>query len=119
MAQSINSLSGLKWLPDLPAGVYRHWKGPLYHVLGYGHDANSDLDRFAVVYIGLQTQGSHTGPRLAFRTAISDDPDVDAFFDFVHPSDGSKCPGYTTCPCKERVRRFTYLAPGTRAEDLK
>lgn len=27
-------------LPELPAGVWRHYKGPLYQVLGYGHDSN-------------------------------------------------------------------------------
>lgn len=120
MAQSMNSLPGVKLLPDLPAGVYRHWKGHLYQVLGYGHDANTDLDRFAVVYIGLQTQGSHTGPRLAFRTAMSDDPSVDAFFDFVHKEDGSKCAEPHDCLNNMTpIRRFTYLGPGTREEDLK
>lgn len=73
-------------VPDLPSGVYRHYKGPLYLVLGYGHDANAeDLwvtnepgaweqysrlgERTVVVYVGLQLDGAHTGARLAVRTA--------------------------------------------------
>lgn len=121
-------VSSFKNLPDLPAGVYRHWKGPLYHVLGYGHDANSDLDRAVVIYIGLQLQGAHTGPRLAARTAMSDDPDVDAFYDFVHPVEhvfqdvtikaGSKCQHYDR-GCLYRVRRFAYLAPGTSTTHIR
>lgn len=81
-------------LTDLRAGVYRHWKGPLYLVLGYGHDANAE-DLFAmledkvyppglkrlgqrdvVVYIGLELDEAHSGPRLAVRT-------VDDFFCLV------------------------------------
>lgn len=111
-------------LPDLPAGVYQHYKGPLYQVLGYGHDANDD-NRLVVIYIGIQLQGSHTGPRLAVRTVESDLLDVDAFFDFVHPTDqgnerpaGSKCLDYN-CPCKHRVRRFTYLGPGVTERQIQ
>jgi hypothetical protein len=29
-------------LPDLPAGVWRHWKGRDYLVLGLGHDADHE-----------------------------------------------------------------------------
>ena len=32
-------------LPELQAGVWRHWKGADYLVLGLGHDA--DVERFA------------------------------------------------------------------------
>lgn len=110
-------------LPDLPAGVYQHYKGPLYQVLGYGHDANDD-GRLVVIYIGIQLQGRHVGPHLATRTAMSDLLDVDAFFDFVHPVDesnerpaGSKCLDYH-CPCKQRVRRFSYIGPGITEAQL-
>lgn len=71
--------------PDvaLPAGIYRHYKGPLYLVLGLAHDANADdlfwfdddaqdfdrfTDREVVVYVGLQLDEAHTGARLAVRT---------------------------------------------------
>jgi hypothetical protein len=48
-------------------GIYRHYKGPLYQVLGLAHDANNE-DRVCVVYFGLQLDGAHLGPRLAVRT---------------------------------------------------
>lgn len=115
-------------LPDLPAGVYKHYKGHLYQVLGYGHDAN-DTDRRVVVYIGLHTLIGHVGPRLSCRTAVSDDPDEDTFFDWVHLDDGSKCHEKVECcsrmsggmtlneltkhDLKERARRFTYMGTGT------
>lgn len=69
-------------LPDLPAGVYRHYKGPLYQVLGYGHDSNYE-GRAVVVYIGLQLDGAKTGPRLAVRTA-------EDFHAHLH-ADGTTC----------------------------
>lgn len=76
---------------DLKAGVYRHYKGPLYLVLGLGHDANADTlgssgfieyegehdqqvtveplgEREVVVYVGLQIEGHKSGARLAVRT---------------------------------------------------
>lgn len=86
---------------ELPSGVYRHYKGGLYLVLGYAHDANADelMDkrrwvedrvdpsflngRTVVVYIGLELNDAHTGPRLAVRTA-------EDFFAMLH-SDGSVC----------------------------
>ncbi len=55
-------------LPDLPAGVYQHWReGHLYLVLGYGMDAN-DETRTVVVYVGLELDGARPGPRLRVRT---------------------------------------------------
>lgn len=93
-------------LPPLPSGVYRHYKGPLYQVLGYAHDANADElysnrsgvarsesqapsgDRIVVVYFGLQLEDAHMGPRLAVRT-------VDDFFAWVH-NDGHQCPAHNS-----------------------
>lgn len=74
-------------LPDLPAGVYRHWKGHAYLVLGYGMDAN-DETRQVVVYVGLQLDGARPGPRLRVRT-------VEDFFAEVEPA----------------KRRFEYVGP--------
>lgn len=48
-------------------GIYQHYKGPLYQVFGLAHDAN-DPDRICVVYIALELNGAHLGPRLAVRT---------------------------------------------------
>lgn len=63
-------------LPTLEAGIYEHYKGPLYQVLGYARDANHGRvlgqeelgGRIVVVYFGLQLDGAHRGPRLAVRT---------------------------------------------------
>lgn len=54
-------------LPDLRAGLYRHYKGPLYQAFGYAHDANYD-GRIVVMYMGVELEGSHKGPRMAVRT---------------------------------------------------
>jgi hypothetical protein len=88
-------------LPDLRAGVYRHYKGPLYLVLGYGHDANHD-GRQVVVYVGLQLDGAKPGPRLAVR-------DVDDFFAIVDPRTGvaQDFPH----PSPTFPQRFTYVGP--------
>jgi hypothetical protein len=51
-------------LPELQAGVWRHWKGKDYLVLGLGHDADHD-GRTVVVYVPLYDV---PGPRLAVRT---------------------------------------------------
>lgn len=73
-------------LPDLRSGVYRHYKGPLYFVFGYGHDANAEEiyrreekeglpqfyrlgNRAVVIYMALELTEAHKGPRLAIRTA--------------------------------------------------
>ena len=51
-------------LPELRAGVWRHWKGRDYLVLGLGHDADVP-GRTVVVYVPLYDV---PGPRLAVRT---------------------------------------------------
>ncbi len=57
--------------PDAPAGVaagvWRHWKGADYLVLGLGHDADVP-DRVVVVYVPLYAV---PGPQLAVRTVES------------------------------------------------
>ena len=74
---------------DIRLGIYRHYKGPLYQVLGLAHDANADTlassesaefelnpgdwpgvlgERIVVVYLPLQLDGAHLGPRMATRT---------------------------------------------------
>lgn len=77
-------------LEDLRAGIYRHYKGPLYLVQGYAHDANAEEweyrsalhddepyfpdGRIVVVYIPLYMAD---GVRMAVRTATD-------FFALVH-----------------------------------
>lgn len=127
---------------DVKAGVYRHYKGPLYQVFGLGHDANADEfaelaqaripetdiepmfpdGRDVIVYIGLQLDEAHTGPRLAIRTAR----DIgDAFYDEVHMGNPERFTEGTVCDsgCTYRrinndqwgthkvVPRFEYLGP--------
>jgi hypothetical protein len=72
-------------LPELPAGVWRHWKGRDYLVLGLAHDADVE-GRTAVVYVPLYDV---PGPRLAVRT-------VEGFLEDVEPG----------------VPRFRYVGPG-------
>lgn len=112
-------------LPDLPAGVYRHYKGPLYLVFGYGHDANADTlfhvrvdathlgERYVVVYVGLQLDDAHDGPRIAVR-------DVADFHALVCGVEACERYGevfeadpYNGCVrCKSApVKRFTYIGP--------
>lgn len=124
---------------ELPAGIYRHYKGPLYLVLGLAHDANADefadydtaripetdierafpRGREVVVYIPLQLDGAHTGARIAVRTLMD-------FQAFVHNDRaqlsvyGTVCANWTVyegiawCHCGEHgvkciVPRFKYV----------
>lgn len=86
----------------LRLGIYRHYKGPLYQVLGLAHDANYE-GRVAVVYIGLQLDAAHLGPRLAVRNLDRQD----SWTDFLHPDTWGKC--NATPRCEDAVPRFEYL----------
>jgi hypothetical protein len=102
-------------LPTLLAGVYRHYKGPLYLVMGYAHDANSE-QRAAVVYIGLQLDDAHRGPRLAVR---------DATDFFMHVCGNKECIAFGTatydtgqcqiCHMPDKPR-FEYIGPTWEGE---
>ncbi len=59
---------------QVPAGVWRHWKGKDYLVLGLGHDADSE-GRTVVVYVPLYELA---GPQLAVRS-------VERFLEEVSP----------------------------------
>ena len=93
-------------LPELKAGVYRHYKNHLYQVFGYAHDANND-GRLLVIYIGLELTDARVAPRLAARTA-------EDFFAWVNP-DGSADPDPNLSEQAHKqaglVRRFTYIGP--------
>lgn len=65
---------------EFKAGIYRHYKGPLYLVLGLAHDSNYEK-RVLVVYIGLYLDEAKPGPRLAVRTYKD-------FYAWVNPSNG-------------------------------
>ena len=83
--------------PEFKAGIYQHYKGPHYLVLGLAHDANQE-DRTAVVYIGLETDRKKVGPRLAVRT-------YDNFYEHIDPSTGATVEPHSP----ESVPRFRYL----------
>ncbi|MBI2599807.1 DUF1653 domain-containing protein [Candidatus Daviesbacteria bacterium] len=74
---------------DILAGVYQHYKGGLYLVLGLAR--HTETNEKLVVYIPLYTNKSHTGPRIQVRP-------LKMFFEKVETR-GKKQP------------RFTYLGP--------
>jgi hypothetical protein len=93
-------------LPTLPSGIYRHYKQRHYLVLGYGHDANYE-DRWVVVYVGLELNDAHSGPRLAVRT-------VEDFLAWVTPEGTMVADQYQpeSMQIKQgHMRRFTYIGP--------
>lgn len=84
--------------PDVPAGVYRHYKADRHYlVLGRGHDANDEA-RTVVVYVPLYVDAAEPGPRLAVRT-------VEDFLAWVDPATRSTVEEGTP----GAVRRFTYM----------
>lgn len=114
---------------EVRMGIYRHYKGHLYQVLGLAHDANHG-DRTVVVYMPLELEGAHLGPRMAVRT-------IEDFGAKVHVSeardDWPACPGAEKCPSIRRhdigtldfdlydrthQPRFTYLGQVLTAEML-
>jgi len=84
--------------PKFKAGVYRHYKGPLYLTLGLAHDSNYE-DRTAVIYIGLYLDDAKKGPRLAVRT-------YEDFYAWVDPKTGN--PISKNDP--KAVPRFKYVS---------
>lgn len=97
--------------PDhLLAGIYRHYKGGLYQVLGLGFDANHAQRGNVVIYVPLYVRADQPGPRLAVRTARD-------FFAEVDPHTGLLWAEHQEfveregqqCACAGPVSRFTYL----------
>jgi hypothetical protein len=83
--------------PELTAGVYQHYKGPHYLVLGLAHDAN-DESRVCVVYVCISEM--KPGAALAVRT-------VDDFLESVMVRTESDAGGIQT----RIVPRFRYVGP--------
>lgn len=117
---------------ELRMGIYRHYKGTLYQVLGIAHDANAEEysdtvkqvrsrfmaahmshlmpdavseSRTVVVYMPLQLDGAHLGPRMAVRTLDDFVMHVTAHGEPTHHDLG--------------VARFTYLGPVLTVEMLR
>jgi hypothetical protein len=100
-------------LPALHAGVYRHYKGGYYQVLGYAQEStNGEHPRHVVVYLGLTPGGSST--RMHVREARE-------FASWVHPTDGSTCDrhwrgvGHACGHGRAAAPRFEYKGPGVPA----
>lgn len=98
----------LRWpaLPPLPAGVYRHYSGTVYHVFGYASDSTNGYEDRAtlVAYMGLELSGcARPGPRILVRDAAE-------FFAIVDPATG-KALDYPH-PSPDYPRRFTYIGVG-------
>lgn len=108
---------------EIRSGIYRHYKGPLYMVLGLAHDSNADTltvandqeywdednsryiplgERHVVVYVELNSDKS--GPPMAVRT-------LENFMALVctrpeHRHYGGTPDGAIVC---NAVRRFEYV----------
>lgn len=92
-------------LPVLRAGIYRHYRGHLYLVLGYAHDSTNGVeDRTVVVYVGLDLGGAKHGERMLVR-------EVDEFFDWVDPTTGESVRSYRPGIDSSPVERFAYIGP--------
>lgn len=89
-------------LPELRPGIYRHYKGQLYQALGYGHDSN-DETRVVVVYVPLQLDGAHEGPRLAVRSVYGSEA---CWHDMVHKGSQDRC---DSGECPDAIPRFEWL----------
>lgn len=96
-------------MPDLPvlrAGIYRHYRGHLFLVLGYAHDSTNSVDvdgRTVVVYVGLDLAGARAGTRMQVR-------EVDEFFDMVDPATGEPVDVVSALD-GSAVERFAYVGP--------
>lgn len=89
-------------LPDLKAGVYQHYKGHRFLILGYANDKDQE-GRVVVVYVGLEFDGATKPIRMHVQTA-------EDFFAFVDPLTG-ETPATNWTPGVLPVPRFTYLGP--------
>lgn len=88
----------------LRAGVYRHYKGHRYLVLGLAEDSTNDGEgRQVVVYVGLENgDREQLGPPLRVRA-------LDEFFEYVCGDEACAGYGRRGCPMTEHVvQRFTY-----------
>jgi hypothetical protein len=107
-------------LRNLRMGIYRHYKGPLYQVLGLAHDAGYE-GRVCAVYIGLQLDGAHPGPRMGVR-------DLGDFWDRICFRGACIAEEHANTGCEDCVEhvakfphanRYKYLGPELTAEMLK
>lgn len=82
---------------ELKSGIYKHYKGGLYLILGLAR--HSETDEKLVAYVPLQIKSGQTGPRITVRP-------YEMFFDEVIV-DGVKLP------------RFDYVGEELSAADIQ
>ena len=70
----------------IEAGVWRHYKGGYYHVLGIGQ--HSESEELMVVYVSLTSTLGLTGPRLHVRPLVM-------WRQVVTTPEGKQCPRFT------------------------
>lgn len=128
------------------AGIYRHYKGPLYLVLGLAHDANAEElhvyhgemkddqggrgmwevlgEREVVVYVPLELVGAHYGARMAVRTrqdfeaVVCGNPTCTRYGQVVPEHDaGWRQVRAEGCRAAHSARRFAYQGE-TLTEDM-
>ena len=85
----------------LPAGVYRHYKGGLYQILGIGQ--HTETNEIVVVYVAL-TGANLPGPRIRVRPLEGPEG-------FMTPVEGGV--SYTGSLATRSVDRFTYIGTET------
>ena len=104
---------------DLRAGVYKHYKGSLYQVMGYSHNA-SDNNQIQVLYIGLELDPEKPGPRFAtynWREFFETVCPIHYGIEVYGPSHEQimrneyDIEELSICAPERWVERFTYMSP--------
>lgn len=109
-------------------GIYRHYKGALFQVIGLAHDANADTlaptdnhgspigfalgERTVVVYFDLQYDDAELTAPIRVKLFVRTPEDFTAV---VH-DDGTPCDGTHCLHGENQVARFVYLGPELTAE---
>jgi hypothetical protein len=96
-------------MKTLNAGIYRHYKGHSYLVLGHARDAN-DESRTVVVYVGLDLDGAKNGYRMSVRT-------VEDFWAVVNPTTGEAVTEWDGVEPRP-VKRFVYVGPAMNLPEV-
>lgn len=100
-------------LPELQAGVYEHWKGHYYLVLGYAQiSTNDDEPGVAVVYVGLHTDGIEPSDGETDHSIRMRVRRVEEFFEMIDPETGEAVIGSGTDLAVPRFKYVGHSMPG-------
>ena len=88
-------------IPKVEPGIYRHYKGKLYLVIGMAthSETNEELVLYIPLYEPLVVPGKH---HLVVRPAKM-------WQEMVAPSDGAVCADSETARARNAVLRFTFV----------